>query len=322
MTSPNTVRRTDFAHRGVRVDDPAFLKLAQGAPHLSFDAIVRHPRMAEARKLYLVHFLALYGNDPFMARLLIETGRFLVFQVTVILSAAHDEARRETWFTVGRLKQEMAAFGMASDRQIDHLVARLCSVGFMTLQPAARDRRVRFLKPHAKMLAHDRAWLAAHYAPLTVVSPFNDYELVMRQDPAYQIVHRRQAMAFMPFSGKLLAVAPDLLLFFNHVAGHMVSASLLHAAMEAGGAAVAVPYADVGERFGVSRTHVRKILQDAQTAELVRLHGRGGHQVEILPRLWESYDRGLAAGMLSHDMVHARVTGRQTQRQQQTTASA
>lgn len=266
--------------------------------------------MKEARKFYLDRFLALYSDDPFMARLMIETGRFLVYHVAAVLYAGQDPSRRETWFTVGRLKREMAVFGLASDRQIDHLVGRLVSVGFLTLQRAEQDRRVRILKPSEKMLAHDRAWLAAHYAPLTVVSPYNDYEPVMGEDPAYQLAHRQEAMAFLPFSGKLLALAPDLMLFFNHAAGHMVSASLLHAAMAAPDGHAAIPYADMGERFGVSRTHVRAILNEAQDAGLVRLQGRGGHRVEILPRLWASYDRGLAAGMFSHDMVHALVTGR------------
>lgn len=292
------------------MDDPDFLRLGRGLPYLPYDDIVRHPRIADARKLYLEYFLALYGDDPFTARLLIETGRFLVYHVAVILFAGHDPARRDTWFTVGRLKREMAVFGMTSERQIDHLVGRLCSVGFLMIQRAEQDRRVRIIRPTEKMLAHDRAWLAAHYAPLTVVSPFNDYDPVMRQDAAYQLAHRQEAMTFIPFAGKLLAVAPDLLLFFHHVAGHMVSASLLSAAMAAGDVHAAVPYADIGDRFGISRTHVRTVLVEAQAAGLVRLDGRGGHRVEILPRLWESYDRGLAAGMFSHDMVHALVVGR------------
>jgi hypothetical protein len=296
------------------VDDPDFLRLARGLPHLSYDEIVQHPRMAEARRLYVDRFLALYGDDPFMARLLIETGRFLVYHVAIILDAGQDPERRETWFTVGRLKREMAVFGMASDRQIDHLVGRLCSVGFLTVKRAEQDRRVRILKPSETMLAHDRAWLAAHYAPLTVVSRFNDYGPVMRQDRAYQLIHRQEAMAFMPFSGKLLALAPDLLLFFNHAAGHMVSASLIKAAMAAGDTHAAVPYADIGERVGISRTHVRTILLEAQDAGLVRLDGHGGRRVEILPRLWTSYDRGLAAGMFSHDIVHALVTGRKARK--------
>ena len=51
-----------------------------------------------------------------------------------------------------------------------------------------------------------------------------------------------------------------------------------------GDAHVAVPYADVGDRFAVSRTHVRKLLADAEAHRLVKLHARGGRRVEILPR--------------------------------------
>jgi hypothetical protein len=292
------------------MDDADFLRLAQGAPHLSYDEIVRHPRMAEARKHYVACFLALYDRDPFMARLLIEAGRFLVYHVAVILGAAQDPARRETWLTIGRLKKAMAMFGAGTDRHIDQIVGRLCAVGFLASHSAEQDRRVRILTPTEKMLAHDRAWLAAHYAPLTVVSRFSDYEPVMREDPAYQLGNRKVAVDFLPFSGKLLAVAPELLLFFKHAGGHMVSASLLHAAMASPDAQADIPYAEIGDRFGISRTHVRAILMEAQDAGLVRLDGRGGRRVQILPALLTSYDRGLAAGMLSHDMVHALATRR------------
>ena len=292
------------------MDDPDFLRLVGGVPHLTIDEVVAHPRMAEARKLYVDRFLAVYDGDPFIARLLIETGRFLVFLVVVVLASGHDPARRETWFTVGRLKRELADFGMVSERQVDHLIGRQCAVGFMTTEPAETDRRVRILKPALPMLAHDRAWLAAHYAPMTVIGRFTDYAPVMRQEPAYQIAQRRTYIAFLPLSGKLLAMTPDLLLFFNHAAGHMVSAALLQAAMAADDLHAAVPYADVGERFGISRTHVRKILVEAEDAGLVRLHSRGGHRVEILPRLWASYDRGLAVGMFILDSIHALVVSR------------
>jgi DNA-binding GntR family transcriptional regulator len=72
-----------------------------------------------------------------------------------------------------------------------------------------------------------------------------------------------------------------------------------------------VPYGDLGDRFGVSRTHVRKIVAEAEAAGLVRLHGRGGHRVEILPRFLASYDHGLAVGMFILDTVHAVAVGRQ-----------
>ncbi len=267
------------------MNDPAIQQLLARAPHISQDEVLAHPRFPEARKLYLDRFLAVYGDDPFLVRLLIETGRFLVFHLAVILEASHDPAKRETWFTVGRLKQHLATLGLgASERQVDHLISRLCAVGFMEVLRSDEDRRVRILKPTERMLEHDRDWLAAHHAPLTVLCPHNDYSLVMQRDPAFQLLQRRTSLAFAPLGLKLLLSEPDMMLFFDRTAGHMVLAALLHAALsDPDHPHPAVPYADVGERFGVSRTHVREILAAAEEIGLVKLQARGGHRVEILP---------------------------------------
>jgi hypothetical protein len=199
----------------------------------------------------------------------------------------------------------MALFGLASDRHIDLLIRRLCSVGFMELKPAPQDRRVRILAPTEKLRAHDRDWLAAHIAPLTVLCPDHDYRPVMRKDPHFHGLYRRVSVPFLPLGAKLLLSLPDTMLFFNHAAGAVLEAALLHAAMAAPGYPhAAVPYSDIGERFGVSRTHVRQLLVAAEHARLVKLHTRGGRRVEILPRHWSSYDRGIAAGMYIHDLVY------------------
>ena len=295
------------------MNNPALQQLLARAPHISQDEVLQHPRFGEARKLYLDRFLGVYGDDPFLVRLLIETGRFLVFHLAVILDAGHDPADRATWFTVGRLKQHMAAFGLGtSERQVDHLVSRLRAVGFLDVQQPDADRRVRILKPTPAMLAHDRDWLAAHHAPLTVLCPHNDYGPVMRRDPAFQLVQRRTSLAFAPVGLKLLMAEPDMMLFFNRAAGHMVLAALLHAALsDPGNPQPAVPYGDVGDRFGVSRTHVRELLTAAEQLGLVKLQARGGHRVEILPRLWSSYDRAIAGGIFLHDLIYGAATGRQ-----------
>ncbi|HWU54952.1 MAG TPA: hypothetical protein VN175_05575 [Rhizomicrobium sp.] len=87
----------------------------------------------------------------------------------------------------------------------------------------------------------------------------------------------------------------------------MFLAALLEAAMVGpDGTHAPVSYANVGERLGYSRNHVRQVLTDAETAGLVRLHSRGEHNVDILPALCAGHDKGVAIGMFLHDMVYAR----------------
>jgi len=285
--------------------DEDIQKLLGSKPRLSIEQIVAHPRMSEARKVYLDRFLEIYSGDPFLVRLLIESGRFLVYHLAVLLHAAQDPERRETWFTLGRLKQEMAAYGLGSPRQIDHLVARLCAVGFLTSSPAEQDRRVRILEPTALLWSHDRQWLTAHYAPLNFMYPHHDYGAVMLGDADFQLEHRRVGIAFLPSGVKVLLSSPELMMFFNHAGGVLVLAALLRAAMAVpAGDQVALAYGEIGDRFGISRTHVRQLLEAAQPAGLMRLSARGGRRVEILPALWSSYDRSLAGGMYLHDAVY------------------
>ncbi|MGH6761154.1 MAG: hypothetical protein ACRECW_06130 [Phyllobacterium sp.] len=48
---------------------------------------------------------------------------------------------------------------------------------------------------------------------------------------------------------------------------------------------VSIPFDSVGESFGVSRTHVRRLFKKAEEAGLVALHENGGRRIEILPSL-------------------------------------
>jgi hypothetical protein len=297
-------------HQGETLQEADLLRRLGIVPRIAVDDIVRHPRFAEARKTYLDGFLDVYGGDPFLVRLLVESGRVLVYLVVVTLEAAHDPQRPETWLTIGLLKRTMSLFGLASERHIDDLIARLCAVGFMESHPSPRDRRMRILSPTEQLRAHDRDWLVAHYAPLTALYPEHGYEPVMRRDPDFQARHRRIAVTLLPLAAEFYLSEPDMLLFLNRAGGHMVIASLLRTAMAADHRHAVLPYADIGDRFGISRTHVRKLMVDAEAAGLVRLHGRGGRDVEVLPRLWASHDRGLASGMYLNDLVYVAATRR------------
>ena len=276
---------------------------------LAVAEIVSHPAMPAARRLYLREFLGLYGDDRFLGRLLLEQGRFFVHLLIMLLHAGHDPSRRETWCAVGPLKRGIAATGMASARQVDHLIGRLQDAGFVTVRPAPSDRRVRLLAPTEKMLAHDRKWLSAHYAPLTMLWPERDYARARQDDADYQLRHRREAARWLASGMSLMTSVPETMLFFRHAGGHMVRSALLWAAMEDGSDVVAVPYSELAPRFGVSRNQVREILRAAEELGLVRLADRGGRRIELMRKLWSSYDEGLAGGIYLHALVHHALTG-------------
>jgi hypothetical protein len=287
------------------VEDVEVARVLGAPPRVVHADIVSHPRLAEARRHYLDRFLQIYDGEPFLVRLLIESGRFLIYHLALVLEAAQDPARRETWLTIGLLKQWLAKFGMASGRHVDHLVWRLHEVGYITSEVSERDRRMRILSLTEKARAHDRAWLAAHYAPLSVLYPDHDYRPALEPSADFQVLHRRTSLGFASLGMRLLMSEPSMLLFMNHAAGYPILAALLQDAIRADQRHAAVRYTDIGDRFGVSHTQVRKLLLAAEANGLVKLHARGGQKVEILPELWAAHDRSIAGGMYYHDVVFA-----------------
>ncbi len=279
-------------------------RLVGGRLRLTFDEILNDARLPMARRAYLASFLHVYEGDPFLVRLLLQAGRFLVFHSAAVLEAAQDLSRRETWFTVAALKQQLAAFGFASERQVDHLVARLREVGFLAQDRAPGDGRVRLLATTSKLRAHHTEWLAAHYVPLATQYPDHDYGPVLARNRAFHALHCSTCLPFTPVSARLMMTLPETMLFFSHAAGPLIQNALLMTAMNSDDPNSTINYAEAADRFGVSRTHVRNLMNSAQSAGLVRIVGRGGHSIEILPKFWASYDRGLAVGMYLHDAVY------------------
>jgi DNA-binding MarR family transcriptional regulator len=286
----------------------------QLSTHLAYrtsDEILAHPRFERARIAFVDAILGLYEGDVFLTRLLLEAARQVIFNMIIHLHALYDEADRSTWPTIARLKEEMVRFGLASPRRIEALVARLIHNGLLESAPSKQDRRVRILMPTERMLELDRDWLAATHLPLQVMFPDPGYDLVMGKDPSFQRAQRLVAKDFHGRGAEILSSNPGIMVFMSRDAGMMILIKLAQAARDAGkSAAEGLTYADIGARFGVSRTHVRKVLADAESAGLVHLSGRGGERVQLTPAVMRVLDRFIADAMSGHDLLYKIALGR------------
>ena len=65
-----------------------------------------------------------------------------------------------------------------------------------------------------------------------------------------------------------------------------------------GGDVSTVPYQQIADRFGVSRTHIRELVACAENAGLMRVTSAGGTTaVEMLSPIWPLADRWIAGCM-------------------------
>jgi hypothetical protein len=264
--------------------------------------ILAHPRFAAARTVFVDAVLTLHEGDHFHSRLLVEAMRQVTFNLIISLHLRHDVSDRSTWPTPRRLKDEINTFGLASERRIDALVFRLIQLGYVEANPSEHDGRVRLLMPTAKMMSLDREWLYYHHLPLHVMFPDPGYGEPITRDPAFQRAQRLVALDFSAKGAEIMARNPAVMRFMGRDSGILVLVKLIQ--MSGAGSGEGLTYSDIGARFGVSRTHVRGLLEDAAQHGDVVLTGRGGRLVEVLPPLLQAFDRFLADAMSGHDMLY------------------
>ncbi len=266
------------------------------------EQILGHPRFSAARTAFVDAVLALHEGDQFRSRLLVEAMRQVTFNLIMSLHLRHEVTDRTTWPTPRRLKDELRTFGLASERRVDALVARLVQLGYVDSHPSEHDGRVRILTPTAKMMSLDREWLVYHYTPLHVMFPDPGYGEPMTRDPAFQRAQRLVALDFSAKGAQILANNPAVMRFMGRDSGVLVLIKLIQ--MSTGDAAKGLSYSDIGARFGVSRTHVRALLEDAAQHGDASLSGRGGRLVELKPSILQAFDRFLADAMSGHDLLY------------------
>jgi DNA-binding MarR family transcriptional regulator len=283
------------------------------------EEILAHPRFPEARAAFVDAVLALHEGDQFRSRLLSEAMRQVTFNMIVSMHLRHDMTDRSTWPTLRRLKDEISRFGLASPRRIDALVARLARFGYVESHPSEQDGRIRILTPTAKMMALDREWLFYHHVPLHVIFPKPGYPEPIARDAAFQRVQRLVAIEFSAKGADIMAGNPAVMRFMNRDSGVLILIKLIQ--VQAAGDGKGVTYQDIGLRFGVSRTHVRLLMEDAAQHGDVSLSGRARRLVELQPSLLQAFDRFLAEVMSGHDLLY-RLTRERMKEEERTNREA
>lgn len=283
-----------------RLDTGGFVLPRYASTH----EILAHPRFLLARDHYIATSVSAYRTDRVMRHLMHDIARHVLFNIILGRHAAMQVDEPETWPTVGRLRQLFLAFDMASPRSFDEMLARMQMVRLITIEPAPDDRRRKLVIPTETMIAEDLAWLAQHMSPLAVLFPERaDYRPALNHDRVYQQSLRILSSQNLGVARDVLAPGDPIFSLFRRQSAHaIVYIYMLDALGRADGIA-SVRFEVAAEQLSTSRTHVRNLFRALETLELVRLHGRGGHGVEIMPGLWRWIEQFLAASMSGHDMI-------------------
>ncbi|MGY4363971.1 hypothetical protein ACVW1A_000036 [Bradyrhizobium sp. LB1.3] len=275
-----------------------------GVPYKSAGEILAHPRFTQARLAHVDALAAVFVRSRIPNRLIVDAACVLTADLLVGFFAAHDRGDPTTWATVGRLQKLVAELGLASPRRMDDLIARFRQTGCVEMASSVVDKRIRILKPTERLLAHDRAYVAALYQPLDILFPDRGYEPLVRRDPHVHLAMRRIGSLEFPIVTAFIGRHPAIMMFLARDAGYCAFLLLMKAVLS-GKQLVSdeLSFTAIAERVGVSRTHIRNLFVEAAAEGHVSLTGAGGYVAKVHGRLFDTFDLFLADMASSYDAI-------------------
>ena len=215
------------------------------------------------------------------------------------LDAAQCEDDPDSWLTLAKLKDVIATNQVASPGLVEAIVQRMLDRGLLSAEPAPTDRRKRILRVTEPLLRHDLELIEAQARPCALIMPSAALDLALAHDRRFQRAVRLASVGMFQDAMGMLAEHPEIVGGFAlRDSGQLVLLCLLESALAStDGHMSTASYQAIADRLGISRTHVREMVADAEAAGPVRMLVQGGGSVEIMPRLWPLHDRFLAACM-------------------------
>lgn len=248
-----------------------------------------------------------FGCDPYYAKHMGDAGNLLIEQVAYLHHLLKEHQDHGAGATLGKLQRAAFIHGFASPRRVTMYVKRLVQVGRMSYSEDARDRRVRRLIPGPELcttaLRHTRNLTRA----AAMLWPGEDLNEHVERDPEYL-----EAL-YIAMLGRYLAGADPLRPFADvrhftskdagsYLLGSMIYGCLEHSDKLDPATEFTLSYADAAAACGVSRTHVRNVIEAAEGLGLVTKMGEGGRSVRLTQKMIGSYERYFACLMI---LVHA-----------------
>lgn len=191
-----------------------------------------------------------------------------------------------------------SALGLCSPNTTAATIDLLENIGLITRAQDEMDHRIHLIRPTDRLILGTSNLVGVALSAADKLFPMRRYRQLM--DGAGDFMERYFASSLHAlldtstlisnFHGSRLFVASD--------SGGMLLCKLMALKRSQGvtnNNTVRFPFDKIGDLYGVSRTHIRRLMKKAEAEGLVRLLEDGGRKVEILPPLDDVFENMVAA---------------------------
>jgi hypothetical protein len=284
--------------------DPVFVRPLLDANRPSAEALAAlqsHPRFPEAMRDIAAGIVALYNGNRLFNAVVIDRGRYLmsVFALHLHFSGRPGDAR--SGLTVSRMRALCAEHKICSPGRAEAMLLLMRFFGHLAPAPSETDRRLRRLVPSESLIAWHRARCKFIFEATAKLLPEGAEALAALASPEF-IPRFIKHLAHSYFAGfNYVEHIPEVRIFYERSAGVAILMQLLLAG-EPDDAfpptrPVSLSLSALGRSFGVSRVHVRRLLNDCASEGYLERTGEG-EALRVLPRLADAVRRLLAVHII------------------------
>ena len=263
-------------------------------------SIRQNPDFQAAFRTAMADVVRLYEGNRLLNTVVNDRGRFVVGHMSLyqhFFGTADDPV---PGLMVSRMKKLCVDQSICSPGRVETMLILMRLFGYLELAPATGDRRRRLLVPTEKMLAAQRARWEIQVRAMAPILPAGARALEALHHPDFLPAMICQLGDHFLAGLRIAELVPEAGLFFERNAGITIMFSLLLAGPAGAGIArdapVAISITVLSRQFGVSRAHVRKLLQDAASQNYIaRTDDDEGH-ILLLPPIRDAAEGFVAAG--------------------------
>ncbi|MGO4831921.1 hypothetical protein AB4144_06425 [Rhizobiaceae sp. 2RAB30] len=293
---------TGYAVDAARTLESELLRFWAGGPSArEVIALTAHPRFDEAIRFMAGGTVQLHRGNRLLNTLVNDRGRFVIGYLAVYLHHCGDD-RHGPGLTMSRMRAICVEQKLCSGNRAEAVMALMRLFGYLSGEPASADRRMRLLVPTDRLVASLRERWTNQFEAMRRVLPEGDRALAALDRPEFMPAFVRQLAVPYLAGFRFMDQVPDLGLFMERNAGLVILFDLALAGPQGGAfpptGPIPVSISALAGRFGVSRSHVRKLLRDAGDLGLIHRIDTGGSLVSLTERLAEAVRAFFATALL------------------------
>jgi hypothetical protein len=251
------------------------------------------PDFHKALPAYNEKMAAYFSGNMMLNKVVTEAWRFEMLVYTLYLYDSREPGNPRSGLTLSNLEKMCAIQKCASPGRVRTIIGIMWLGGFLTRHKSKLDSRIVHFEPSKQFIEIVEGWNNRIFQIIDAVFPQDQLAASHLSHPRFGWEMRKRGAETVLAGWKMLDPFPEVFHFVSRDGGWML---LLHCAYESlklgNGthiAPVSVDLAKFGPRFGVSRSHLRRLLESAYDQGFLSAPPRNGTYIVLAPKTMASY---------------------------------